>query len=185
MPRFVLFIEGREKMITQDAKMADISIESIMQQYSDMVYRLAYARTRNKADAEDLFQEVFLKCHKANQRFSSEEHCKAWLIRVTVNLSKNLLTSAWKKKIVLKDEPSWNSENYSTSLLENDKGEVFYEVLKLPEKYRIVIHLYYYEDYSVSEIANILNRKDSTVKTQLFRARELLKQNLKGEYDYV
>lgn len=165
--------------------MADISIESIIQQYSDMVYRLAYARTRNKADAEDLFQEVFLKCHKTNQQFSSEEHCKAWLIRTTVNLSKNLLTSAWKKKVVLKEEPSRNSGNYSTSLLENDRGEVFYAVMKLPEKYRIVIHLYYYEDYSVSEIANILNRKDSTVKTQLFRARELLKQNLKGEYDYV
>jgi RNA polymerase sigma-70 factor (ECF subfamily) len=172
-------------MITQNAEMADISIESIMQQYSDMVYRLAYARTRNKADAEDLFQEVFLKCHKANQQFCSEEHCKAWLIRVTVNLSKNLLASAWQKRIVLKEDPSWNSEKDSASPPENDKGEVFYAVMKLPEKYRIVIHLYYYEDYSVSEIANILNRKDSTVKTQLFRARELLKQNLKGEYDYV
>lgn len=172
-------------MITQNAKMADISIESIIRQYSEMVYRLAYARTRNKADAEDLFQEVFLKCHKANQQFSSEEHCKAWLIRVTVNLSKNLLASAWQKRIVLKEDPSWNSEKDGACPLENDKGEVFYAVMKLPEKYRIVIHLYYYEDYSVSEIANILNRKDSTVKTQLFRARELLKQNLKGEYDYV
>ena len=107
------------------------------------------------------------------------------LIRVTVNLSKNHLASAWQKRIVLKGDPSWNSTKYSTSPSENDKGEVFYAVMKLPEKYRIVIHLYYYEDYSVSEIANILNRKDSTVKTQLFRARELLKQNLKGEYDYV
>ena len=172
-------------MITRDAKMANISIENIIQQYSNMVYRLAYARTRNRADAEDLFQEVFLKCYKANQQFNSEEHCKAWLIRVTVNLSKNFLTSAWKKRTVLKGGPPWNFENYSTSLLENDKGEIFYAVMELPEKYRIVIHLYYYEDYSVSEIANILNRKDSTVKTQLFRARRLLKQNLKGEYDYV
>ena len=66
-----------------------------------------------------------------------------------------------------------------------EKSEVFYAVLDLPEKYRMVVHLYYYEDYSVAEISEILSRKESTVKTQLYRARELLKQKLKGEYDYV
>ena len=172
-------------MITQNAQMADILIENILQNYSDMVYRLAYARTKNKADAEDLFQEVFLKCYKANIQFSCEEHCKAWLIRVTINLSKNILTSGWYKRILLKEAPSEDLGGNGGHSPEDNKSEVFYAVMKLPEKYRLVVHLYYYEGYSVTEIANILNRKDSTVKTQLFRARGLLKQNLKGEYDYV
>lgn len=112
-------------MINKNGEMAEISIEKIMQKYSDMVYRLAYARTKNKVDAEDLFQEVFLKCHKANLQFSSEEHCKAWLIRVTVNLSKNLLTSAWQKRILLKENPLWNSEKNSAGSPGDDKSEVF------------------------------------------------------------
>lgn len=172
-------------MLTQNVEMADMSIENIMQKYSYMVYRLAYSRTKNKADAEDLFQEVFLKCHKANPKFSSEEHCKAWLIRVTVNLSKNILTSAWHRRIFLKKDPLEHFGKNSNHSPGDDKSEVFYAVMKLPEKYRVVVHLFYYEDYSVTEIANILHRKESTVKTQLFRARELLKQYLKGEYDYV
>lgn len=172
-------------MTIQNAKLANISIDSILQDYSGMVYRLAYARTKNKSDAEDLFQEVFLKCYKANLQFKSEEHCKAWLIRVTVNPSKNFFTSSWHKKILLEETPLRNSEKDSSHPPEDDKSEVFYSVMKLPEKYRIVVHLYYYEGYSVIEIANILKRKESTVKTQLFRARELLKENLKGEYDYV
>lgn len=172
-------------MTTQNIEKLDISINNIIHQYSDMVYKLAYARTKNKADAEDLFQEVFLKCYKANLQFNSEEHCKAWLIRVTVNLSKNFLTSAWKRRNTLTETPLWDLEKNNADLSEDDKSEVFYAVMKLPEKYRIVIHLHYYEDFSVIEIANILNRKESTVKTQLFRARKLLKQDLKGEYNYV
>jgi RNA polymerase sigma-70 factor (ECF subfamily) len=172
-------------MITKRLNMADIPIADIMQKYSGMVYRLAYARTKNKADAEDLFQEVFLRCLKSNLQFNSDEHCKAWLIRVTVNLSKNILTSGWHRKILLKEVPLENTEKNNNHSPKDDKSEVFYAVMQLPEKYRVVVHLYYYEDYSVTEIANILKRKEATVKTQLFRARELLKQDLKGEYDYV
>lgn len=172
-------------MTTQNIETLDISINNIIHQYSDMVYKLAYARTKNKADAEDLFQEVFLKCYKANLQFNSQEHCKAWLIRVTVNLSKNFLTSAWKRRNILTETPLWDFEKNNPDSSGDDKSEVFYAVMKLPEKYRIILHLYYYEDFSVTEIANILNRKESTVKTQLLRARKLLKQDLKGEYNYV
>lgn len=172
-------------MIKKNIEAVDNSINSIIYRYSDMVYKLAYARMKNKTDAEDLFQEVFLRYYKANLEFNSEEHCKAWLIKVTVNLSKNFLTSAWKKRSILIETPLWLIDKDHTNPSDDDKSDVFYAVMKLPEKYRVVIHLHYYEDFSITDIANILDRKESTVKTQLFRARKLLKQDLKGEYDYV
>lgn len=156
-------------------------IEFILQKYSKMVYRLAYVRTKNRADAEDLLQEVFIRFLKCNMQFNNYEHCKAWLIRTTINCSKNLLTSAWFRKTIFLED---NLENYEDGA-EVGKSDVFYAVLELPVKYRVVVHLYYYEDLSVAEIGTMLNRKEATVKTQLYRARELLKKKLKGNYDYV
>ncbi len=172
-------------MIVPEPQNTATQIEHILQKYSKMVYRLAYARTKSRADAEDLFQEVFLRCLKNNVHFNSDKHCKAWLIRTTVNCSKNLLTSAWFKRIVPMKNPLEDSAESNEGVPGEEKSEVFYAVLDLPEKYRMVVHLFYYEDYSVAEISEILSRKESTVKTQLYRARELLKQKLKGEYDYV
>lgn len=162
-----------------------IDIEELIQKHSNTVYRLAYARTKNKADAEDLFQEVFLRCIKSNIQFNNDEHCKAWLIRVTINCGKNLLTSMWRKKTTLTENPLEGSGENNNGMLWDGKSEVYFAVMDLPEKYRIVVHLFYYEDYSVQEISEILNRKESTIKTQLYRARQLLKLKLKGEYDYV
>ena len=168
-------------MLDTGAENSESQIEQILRKYSNMVYRLAYARTKNRADAQDLLQEVFFRCLKSNVQFNDDEHCKAWLIRTTINCSKSLLSSAWFSKTVSM------KENLPDSLhnLEDEKSEIFYAVLELPVKYRMVVHLYYYEDYSVAELSKLLNRKESTVKTQLYRARELLKQKLKGEYDYV
>ena len=168
-------------MLDTGAENSESQIEQILRKYSNMVYRLAYARTKNRADAQDLLQEVFLRCLKSNVQFNDDEHCKAWLLRTTINCSKSLLSSAWFSKTVSM------KENLPDSLhnLEDEKSEIFYAVLELPVKYRMVVHLYYYEDYSVTELSKLLNRKESTVKTQLYRARELLKQKLKGEYDYV
>lgn len=172
-------------MISVRQPHAEIQIEHILQQYSTMVYRLAYARTKNEADAEDLLQEVFMRYLKSNVQFNSDEHCKAWLIRTTVNCSKSLLTSAWFRKTVLLKNPLEYSVESAEGIPGKGKSEVFYAVLELPEKYRMVVHLFYYEDYSVAQISAILQRRESTVKTQLYRVRELLKQKLKGEYDYV
>lgn len=133
-------------MIKKNTEAVGNSINSIIYRYSDMVYKLAYARMKNKTDAEDLFQEVFLRYYKANLEFNSEEHCKAWLIKVTVNLSKNFLTSAWKKRSILTETPLWDIEKDHTNPPDDDKSDVFYTVMKLPEKYRVVIHLHYYEE---------------------------------------
>lgn len=168
-------------MIATEVQNADNQIELILQKHSKMLYRLAYLRTKNNADAQDLLQEVFIRYLKCNMQFNNDEHIKAWLIRTTINCSNNLLSSAWFRKTIFTED---NLENHEDAA-EKGKSDVFYAVLALPVKYRVVVHLYYYEDYSVAEISAVLNRKEATVKTQLYRARKLLKQKLKGEYDYV
>lgn len=150
------------------------NVNFIIEKYSDMVYRLAFSQTRSKNDADDIFQEVFLRYIKKNIKFESEEHIKAWLIRVTVNCSKKLWSSSWIKKTVpLEDNISFNmkEENYIHDIL-----------LSIPKKYRSIIHLFYYEDLSVNQISEILKINPSTIRVQLMRARNILKEKLKGEF---
>ncbi len=163
--------------MTTQSLLANDCIEDIVNLYSDMVYRLALARTKNHADAQDVFQEVFIRYMKSRDKITSDEHLKAWLIRATINCSKNLFSSAWYKKTVALDE------NLSTSM--GEKSEVYYAVLNLPKKYRTVVHLFYFEDMSIAEIAEITNMNISTIKSQLSRARTMLKDALRKEYDYV
>ncbi len=149
-----------------------ISATQAFNRYSDMVYRLAFARVKNKYDADDILQEVFLRFIKVKEKVNNDEHAKALLIRITINCSKSLLSSSWFKRT----EPL--SENLSVS----DPGfDTLDAVLRLPQKYRTVIHLHYYMGYSVDEIADILKSKPSTVKSQLHRARQKLKIDLEGE----
>lgn len=153
----------------------DISAEQLLDMYSKMVYRLAFSRTQSKHDAEDITQEVFLKYIKSGKKFSDEEHRKAWLLKVTINTGKTLLTSAWFRHRTDIE----HAENIGECMPE--KGEVYYAVQKLPEKYRIVIHLFYYEELSIAQISKIINTKESTIKSQLHRGREMLKELLKEE----
>ena len=151
--------------------------EEIVKEYFDTVYRLALSQTKNKTYAEDVTQEVFLRFLNKERSFKSDEHIKAWLIRVTINCSKSVFLSSWyKKSVPLSEELTFDTE---------EKSDVYYAVLELPPKYKTPIHLFYYEDLSVAEIAKILDTKESTVKSQLHRGRELLKSKLKGGYDFV
>ena len=148
--------------------------EAVFQKYADTVYRLAFVRTGSKNDSDDILQEVFLRYMKVWGKMESEEHIKATLIRITVNCSNSLLSSAWFKKTDPLDENiSVTDDNTAESAL--------YEVLKLPVKYRTVIHLHYYMGYSVAEIAEITKTNPSTVKTRLARARGQLKKVLEAE----
>lgn len=147
--------------------------EEIIETYSDMVYRLAFARTGTKEDADEVYQEVFLRLLKKRPIFESEEHCRAWLLRVTVNCSNTLLASLWKKRTVALEE--------DLPFEEKESLELYRELSELPQKYRDVIHLFYYEELPVAEIAGILRRKESTVRTQLTRARTMLKEILEEE----
>lgn len=151
----------------------DDSREEIVRRYSDMVYRLAMAQVRKYADAEDVYQEVFLRYFAAKPQFASEEHRKAWLIRVTVNCAKKFWASAWVRHTVPLEEGA---------VFETREDSTLWEQLQtLPGKYRAVLHLFYYEDLSVEEISDLLNLKPSTVRTQLTRARRLLKRKLEEE----
>lgn len=148
-------------------------VHSILEKYSDVVYRLAFSRTKNTFDAEDILQEVFIKYINSNIEFCNENHIKAWLLKVTINCSKNLLGSAWFRRTTSFED--------NISIMIEENSEVYKYVLDLPKKYRTVIHLYYYEDMAIAEISKILSLKESTIRSQLYRAREMLKNNLEGE----
>ena len=147
----------------------------LARQYAPAVYRLAYARTGCRADAEDVMQEVFLRLIKVGPTFAGQEHAKAWLLRVTSNCANDLFRLPWRRR----EEPL---EETLSAPEEPETGSVTQAVLSLPARYRIPIHLYYYEDYSVAEIARILRKQEATVKSHLFRARNLLRERLKEEY---
>ena len=141
--------------------------EAVIRRYSNMVYRLAFARTGNVSDAEDLYQEVFLRSLTKAPAFASEEHRKAWLLRVAVNCANRFHTSLWRKRT----EPL--SEALAVSAPEGE--DLWEELRRLPEKDRTILHLYYYEDLTTEEIAQLLGRKPATVRSQLARARNKLK----------
>ena len=153
----------------------EINMKQIIDEYADMVYRIALTRCRCIENAEDVFQEVFMRFSIKSPKFESKEHEKAWLIRVTINLTKNVRESAWNRKVVRLDE----------SIVFNTKEEndVYSTVCELPQNYRTVIYLFYYEGYKVKEISNILNKNEGTITTWLFRAREILKEKLEGGFD--
>lgn len=157
----------------------DLPAKKLLDMYSGTIYRIAYARTRNKQDAEDITQNVFLKYISANKRFDSEEHRKAWLLRVAVNCTTDFVTSAHYRHKAELDEVPEESDEPSYEL--EEKSEVWYAVQSLPEKYRIPIHLFYYEDMPIAQIAVITNERESTVRSQLTRARSMLKEILKEE----
>ena len=147
-------------------------LEDKIKNYSNMIYRLAFSMLKNKDDSEDVYQEVIIKFCKHCEEFTDEEHEKAWLIRVTVNQCKSLLRLTWYKNRVEIDE--------DIPQLDKENDDIYYAVSELPVKYRTVIHLFYYEQYKISEIANILKEKESTIKSQLMRARNLLKNKIVG-----
>lgn len=150
----------------------------IAEKYFDMIYRLALSQCGNTHDAEDITSDVFLKYINCDKPFESEEHIKAWLIRVTVNRTKSLFTSSWFKKNVPLEETI-------PAQIPEEESEVYGAVMQLPQKYRAVIHLFYYEDLKTAQIAQILNIKEATVRSQLLRARSMLKQFLEGDDSIV
>ncbi len=150
----------------------------IIEKYFNMIYKLALAKTGDTHIAEDITGDVFLKYMQSKKEFESEEHIKAWLIRVTVNSSKSFFSSSWIKKMV-------PLEDTLIAEMPEEESEVYLAVMKLPSKYRVVIHLFYYEDMAVAEISKTLGINESTVRSQLKRGREMLRTTLKGEFGNV
>ena len=143
-----------------------------VERWGDMVWRLALARTASVPDAEDVFQEVFLRFFRHEDRFEDDGHRKAWLIRCTVNRAKSVMAAPWRRRTLPLDTAAQIG-------VEDSCREVYSAVLSLPAKYRAVIHLHYFEGLSVAEIAAALQSTEGTVKSQLSRGRALLRDMLK------
>jgi len=146
-------------------------MEETVKRNIDKMYRVALAVTRDKTDAEDAVQDAFVKLFEKRPSFATPEHETSWLIRVTVNICKNLLKSQKKSTELLDIYPAQNDNQH----------ELIQTIETLPEKYKLVIHLYYLEGYSTKEIAKITKQKESTVREQMTRARRTLKKYLQEE----
>lgn len=155
-----------------------IETKVIMEKYKDNLFSAAFNICRNAADADDVVQDTLIRYHTTEKQFENEQHIRAWLIRVAINRAKNVSMSFFRRASV-------PLEDYIDSLIFEtpEAKDLLEEVLKLPEKYRIVIHLFYYEDYSVKEIADIMHISEGNVKVRLLRGRKILKKALQEEWE--
>ncbi len=142
-----------------------------LEKYADTVRRISYIYLKNSFDVEDIFQDVFLQLFRYEKSFDSDEHEKAWLIRVTINKCKDFHKSFFRSRVCPLEELEIPFE----ADIEN---EVMREILALPQKYKNVIYLFYYEEYTVPEISEILQIKENTIYSHLHRARKILKEKL-------
>ena len=150
----------------------DEQFTAYVRMYMDTVFRVAFNYLKSRSDADDVTQNVLIKLYRANKTFENDAHIKHWLIRVTINECKRILLSPWRRI-----EPI--EAHVETLRFEApEQSELFEKVMQLPVKYRVVILLYYFEDYSTEEIARLLVIPNSTVRTHLKRAREKLKSEL-------
>lgn len=176
----------------------DNELQQKMEMYGDMLFKLSYVRLQNVQDAEDVVQEVFYQYLKTSRVFESPEHEKAWFLKVAVNTCRKLWRSAWRRhRADQAPEEEWTEaesaegaetaaggEPEEEAVRQEEHRRLLEIVLQLPPRYRDVIHLFYYEELSVKEIARVTGRGESTVTSQLTRARELLRKSLKEEYDF-
>ena len=153
-------------------------LDKICEKYGDRLYAAAFNICRQQQDAEDAVQDALLAYYRTDKEFETEEHIKAWLLRVTVKAAKSTKRLFWNRNRT-------SYEEYMDSLIFEEPSDriLMDEVLALPEKYRIVIHLFYFEEYKTREIAEILKLSENTVKTRLSNGRKILKTKLEGWED--
>lgn len=157
-------------------------IERIIEKYGNTIYRAAYMQVKSRAQADDIYQEVCMKLLRLNSQIESEEHLKAWLLKATNDCCKDYWKSAWYRKVTVDHQlVKEKRETY-----EEGAGGYLTECMQqLSGKYRIILHLYYYEEYSIREIADLLHMKENTVSSRLSRGRNKLKQIFeKGGKEY-
>lgn len=154
--------------------MDELQFSQAVANHQDSLYVIAFHYCKDRFDAEDAVQNAFLQMFKAKAEFESTAHLKYWLIRVTINECKKILRMPWKKRTVPMEEVCGELH-----FEQPEESQVFLAVMALPKNDRLVVHLYYYEGYSVREIAETLGRRETTVQTQLMRARQKLKKTLR------
>jgi RNA polymerase sigma-70 factor (ECF subfamily) len=156
-------------------------MERLVEEYSDMIFRIAFHNVGNRAEAEDITQNVFLKLMEKAPPFEDREHERAWIIRVTLNLCRDWFRSPWHRRRAGGLEDLENTP--SPSREPGEGSEVLAAVLALPVRYRNVVYLYYYEDLPLARIAAILDAREGTVASWLHRARKRLRIALEGGFD--
>lgn len=176
-------------------------LQQKIDEYGDMLFKLSLVRLRNIQDAEDVVQEVFYQYVRNTSPFEDAEHEKAWLLKVTMNACRKVWRSAWRRhhsewepdggrteapeqKGVDREPPGVAPGPEEETFRREERRRLMNAVMALPAKYRDVIHLFYYEELSVKEIARVTGRVESTVTSQLTRGRELLRKSLKEEFDF-
>ncbi len=149
--------------------------ELLVHTYYEKLYRFIYGYCKNSSDAEDVVQVAYLRLLETDKKFESQQHVKNWLYQVAVNCARDLLKSRWYKREKMPDDLAWEQK---------EQADLFEEIRKLPDKYRVVVLLYYYEEYSIREISEITGVRETTIQTRLQRAREKLKNILEREWNY-
>jgi RNA polymerase sigma-70 factor (ECF subfamily) len=155
-----------------------LPVQDLMNMYKNNVYAAAFSICKNASDAEDVVQDTFLQYYMTHKNFDNEQHIRAWLLRVAINKAKNIQSSFWHRNGMPLDD-FIETLSFETP----ETKELFEEVMKLPEKYRVVVHLFYFEDYSIKEIAKILRTTESNIKVRLSRGRVKLKDALKEDWE--
>ena len=153
-------------------------VNRAIERHADTVRRLRMIHLKNYADTEDIFQTVFLKYVLSSVSFENEEHERAWFIRVTINACKDLLKNFFRSHTVSMEEVLEQPAE-----IEQDHREVLEAVLSLPARYRDVVYLYYYEEYTAPQIGRILGKNVNTIYTLLNRAKKILREKLGGDVD--
>lgn len=163
-------------------------LEKIINQYGDAVYRMAFIHVKNHDVADDIYQDVWMKLIRQKAYIEPKEHLKAWLLRTTINCCKDYWKSSWIQRISWKEKEVNEKPYEEVNKEEQSIGYITECVQRLPEKYRAILHLYYYEDYSQKEIAKLLHMNENTVACRLVRGRERLGKMLEEEekkgYEY-
>lgn len=176
-----IVLEENKISIKAERAYSKAEIENMVKQYGNMVFRLAFVKMKQKEQADDVFQDVFIKLIKLRNRLDSCEHEKAWMIKTTVNCCKDVWKSAWVRCVMYQTSESTNNDS---KMVERDDS-IYALVLKLSDKYRVIVHLFYYEEFTANEISQMLKMNINTVLTRLKRAREILKKEMiQGGYDY-
>ena len=165
---FLLVPEEKKSVKEQNIEK---EMQRLMDTYGNDVLRTSYMYLRNLQNAEDAFQEVFIKVFNKLESFKGESSEKTWIIRITINVCKDMLRGSWFKRVLLTDK------------LKDKKIILFEEVISLSQRFKEVIILYYYQDCNTTEISKILNVAEGTVRSRLHRAREILKTRLGGRID--
>lgn len=160
-------------------------IDAIMKKYGQEILQLVYSYVKNKAIAEDLTQDIFVKCYKSLHTYNRQSQLRTWLWRIAINHCKDYLKSWYSKNVIFSEKQIENSASHeatveSVVIQKSEDEKLVATVMNLPIKYREVIFLYYFEEMSIKEIVEVTSVKENTVKTRLRRAKELLKEQLEG-----